>query len=117
MSNVVSLHPYFKAHEGELETFKALLPQFIERTATEEKCLYYDFTIHGDEIFCREAYVGGEGVNAHIENVGDLLGKALENSDLTRLEVHGTAEELEKVKPTFADLNPIYFEFAGGVTR
>lgn len=117
MSKVVSIHPYFKAHEGELETFKALLPQFVEKTATEENCLYYDFTIHGDEIFCREAYVGGEGVIAHIENVGEILGRALENADLTRIELHGPAEELEKVKATFADLNPIYFEFACGVDR
>jgi quinol monooxygenase YgiN len=117
MSNVVSLHPYFKAHPGELETFKALLPKFVEKTATEEACLYYDFSIHDDEIFCREAYVGGEGVITHIENVGELLGKALESSDLTRIEVHGPAAELEKVKALFADLNPTYFELACGVAR
>lgn len=117
MSTVVSLHPYFKVHTGELDNFKTLLPQFVGKTNTEELCLSYDFTICGDVVHCRESYTGGEGVNAHIENVGELLGQALGISDLLRLEVHGAAEELEKVKATFADLKPDYFIRECGVVR
>lgn len=117
MSNVVSIHPYFQVHEGELENFKALLPKFVEATDREELCLTYDFTINGDVVHCRESYRGGEGVNAHIENVGELLGQALGVSDLVRLELHGSAAELEKVKATFADLNPDYFVWDCGVAR
>lgn len=118
MSNVVSIHPYFKVREGELENAKALLPEFVKLTSNEDKCLYYDFTLNGDEIHCREAYVGGEGVLAHLENVGALLGRLLENhADLTRLELHGPADELDKVKTALADLNPTYFEFECGVDR
>ena len=41
LSNAVSLHPYFKAHPGKLETIKALLPRFVaSSTKTEEHCFY-----------------------------------------------------------------------------
>jgi len=116
--DVVSLHPYFKAHEGRFEDFLALLPQFVATTATEEKCLMYDFTSRdGSEIFCREAYVGAEGVLAHLQNVGDLLGQALEISDLTRVEVHGSAKELEKLKGPMGALNPAWYVFECGVEK
>ena len=55
LSNFVSLHPYFNVHPGKLDAFKAALPAFVEKTATEEKNLFYGFTINGDEIFCRKA--------------------------------------------------------------
>ncbi len=116
--SVVSLHPYFKAREGRFEEFRALLPEFVARTATEERCLWYDFTTRDEaEIFCREAYVGAEGVLAHLENVGDLLGKALEISDLIRVEVHGSAVELEKLKGPMGGLNPAWFVFECGVEK
>jgi quinol monooxygenase YgiN len=116
--NVVSLHPYFKAHEGRFEEFRALLPHFVAKTSTEQGCLYYDFTTRdGSEIFCREAYVGAEGVLAHLENVGALLGQALEMSDLIRLEVHGSASELEKLKGPMGALNPAWFVFECGLAK
>lgn len=112
---VVSLHPYFRANEGELEAFKAMLPQFVEKTSNEERCLHYGFTLNGDVIFCRESYLGAEGVLAHLENVGELLGKALEISELFRIEVHGSAEELDKLREPMADLNPDLFVFECGI--
>ncbi len=108
-SNFVSLHPYFKAHPGKLDAFKAALPAFIEKTATEEKNLFYGFSINGAEIFCREGYVGAEGLLAHLENVGALLAEALKIADLIRLEVHGPAEELEKLRGPLAHLKPAWF--------
>ena len=117
-ADVVSLHPYFTAHEGQFETFRSMLPQFVELTSSEEKCLYYDFTTrNGNEIYCREAYVGAEGVLAHLENVGELLGKALEIADLTRVEVHGSAENLAELEEAMGALNPAWFVFECGVQK
>ena len=116
-NNVVSIHPYFKAHPGKLAQFKAGLAAFVEKTATEEKNLYYEFTINGDEIFCREGYVGAEGVLTHLDNVGALLGEALAIADLTRLEFHGPAAELEKLKGPLAHLKPAWFALECGVPR
>jgi len=59
--------------------------------------------------FCREAYIGAEGVLAHLGNVGELLGKFLELAELARLEVHGPATELEKLRAPLADLNPDFY--------
>ena len=54
ISNFVSLHPYFKVHPGKLDAFKAGLPAFVEKTKTERKNLFYDFTISDDDVLCRE---------------------------------------------------------------
>ena len=109
LSNFVSLHPYFKVHAGKLDAFKAAFPAFIEKTRSEEKNLFYGFTINGDEVFCREGYTDAEGVLAHLDNVGALLAEALKIADLTRVELHGPADELDKLRKPLAHLNPAWF--------
>ena len=116
-ANVVSIHPYFKVHPGKLAEFKALLPAFVARTATEAGCLYYEFTSNGEEFFCREGYVGAAGVLAHLDNVGVLLGEALKLADLTRLELHGPAVELEKLKGPLAEMKIVWFALECGVVK
>lgn len=97
LSNFVSLHPYFKVHPGKLETVKAAFPRFVEKTATEKENLFYGFSVNGDEVFCREAYEGAEGILIHLENIA-LLANMLTMADLIRLELHGSAEEVDEVK-------------------
>ena len=113
----VSLHPYFKVHAGQLDAARILLREFVAKTAIEEKALYYEFTINGDEIFCREAYVDAAGALAHLTSVGALLEKMLAISTLTRLEVHGPAAELEKLKGPLGNLNPSWFTYECGMNR
>jgi quinol monooxygenase YgiN len=98
LSNFVSIHPYFKVHPGKIEAFKAAFPAFVEKTKSEERNLFYEFSVNGDEVFCREGYVGAEGLLAHLDNVGALLAEAFKIADLTRLEIHGPAEELDKLR-------------------
>jgi len=111
----VSIHPYFKVHPGKLDAARALLPQFVEKTSSEPARLYYEFTINDDVVFCREAYLDAAGTLAHLDNVGTLLGEMLKLSDLIRLEIHGPAAELEKLKAPLAALNPAWFSFECGV--
>ena len=113
----VSIHPYFKAHPGKLEAVKALLPRFVQKTTTEAKALHYEFTINGDEIFCREAYQDADGVLAHLANVGDLLTEMLQNADLIRIEMHGPADDLNKLKGPLAHLNAAWFATECGLNR
>ena len=94
-----------------------MLREFVAQTATEEKVIYYEFTLNGDEVFCREAYVGAEGALAHLTNVGALLDRMLTISRLTRLEIHGPAAELAKLKGPLAHLNPAWFTYECGVQR
>jgi quinol monooxygenase YgiN len=114
-ANVVSLHPYFKVHAGKLDAFKALLREFVARARTESACLHYDFTINGDEVFCRELYTGAAGALAHLENVGAQLQEALKISDLIRLELHGPAAELDQLRAPLANLSPSWFVRECGV--
>ena len=109
-SKFVSLHPYFKVHPGKVEAIKASLPRFVEKTASEEANLFYEFTMNGDELFCREAYESAEGLLAHLDNVGALLAETMKIADLVRLEIHGPAGELAKLKGPLTHLKPVLFE-------
>jgi quinol monooxygenase YgiN len=114
-SHAVSIHPYFQIREGNLEDFLALMPLFVAKTAAEPRCLYYDFMRNANIASCREAYVGAEGVFAHLENVGELLGKFLELADLIRLEIHGPMEEIEKLREPLAHLKPDFYIWETGL--
>lgn len=115
--NFVSLHPYFRAHPGKLEAAKLAFAEFVERTATEQDNLFYGFTVNGDEILCREAYGSAEGLLAHLENVAAPLSEMLKVADLIRVEVHGPAEELEKLKAPMSRLKPAWFTLETSLSR
>lgn len=114
---LVSLHPYFKVNAGQLEAAAALLREFVARTQSEEAMRYYEFTLNGDMVFCREAYVGAAGVLAHLKNVGDLLDRMLKLSELIRLEVHGTAAELDQLRGPLGGLKAEWFVYQCGTAR
>ena len=116
-TSVVSIHPYFKAKPGKLAEAKAVLPRFVAQTAQEKLVLHYDFTINGDEIHCRESYIGAEGLAAHLENVDAVLKEFLKVVDLIRLEVHGPAAELDKLKGGLDTLKPSWFVYECGISR
>ena len=48
---------------------KAILPEFVAKTRAETGNLFYEFTINGDEVFCREGYTSAEALLVHLENV------------------------------------------------
>ena len=100
-----------------MDEFLDLCEKFAEATSTESGCLWYDFTRSGEIIHCREAYNGAEGLLAHAENVNSIIGDALSISDLIRLEIHASADEIVKLKEPFADLNPEYYEFQMGIGK
>ena len=113
----VTLVPYFQVHPGQLEAFKGCVRQFVALTESEPKCLHYAFSFSGDAAHCREGYTDAEGLLAHLDNVGPVLQEALKIADLTRLEVHGPAAELAKLKEPLKALNPQYFELEEGGFR
>lgn len=113
-----TLVPYFKVASGKLDAFKALCEQFIDIVnKNEPNCLYYGFSIKDDVVHCREGYADAEGVLAHLENAGPLLGEALKICEIARLEVHGPKQELAKLRGPLADLNPEYYVLEYGFRR
>ena len=109
LSGFVSLHPYFKVSPEKLELLKGILPEFMAKTRNETQNLFYEFSVNGDEVFCREGYVNAEALLAHLANVSAMLEAAMKLADLIRIEVHGPAAELEKLKGPLAHLNPAWF--------
>lgn len=112
-----TLVPYFKIHAGKIDDFKRLCEQFMQLTETEDKVMFYGFSFSGDEAHCREGYADADGVLKHLENVGAPLGEALKIADITRLEVHGPAEEVDKLREPLAELNPQFFVLEYGFRR
>ncbi len=112
-----TLVPYFQVYEGKLDLFKDLCLKFMEKTKQESKCLYYGFSFKDNLVHCREGYDGGEGILAHLENVGSILEEALKISDLVRLEIHGCEEELAKLREPLPEFKPEFFVLEYGFRR
>ena len=109
-----SIVPYFKVNDGKMKDFKLICEEFVARTKTEKQCLYYGFSFLGDIAHCREAYTDAQALLTHIDNVGDLIAKALEISELTRLEIHGPEQELNKLRAPLNELNADFYALEYG---
>jgi quinol monooxygenase YgiN len=109
LTGFVSLHPYFKVPPDKLAVLKGILPEFVAKTRDETRNYFYEFTVSDDIVFCREGYVNAEALLEHLGNVQAMLEQALAMAELIRLEVHGPARELEKLKGPLAHLNPEWF--------
>lgn len=112
-----SIAPYFKVPAENLSRFKDLCAKFIETTGQEAKCLYYGFAFDGDQVHCREGYADADGLLAHLANVGALLQEALQLAAITRLEIHGPADELDKLRGPLAELKPQFFTLECGFRK
>ena len=117
VDNVCTLAPYFKISDENMETFKKLGGELIEKTKSEKDCIYYSFTMSGNEALCREGYTSAAAILNHLENVAALLGEVLQIAEITRFEVHGPKGQLDILRKNLAELNPQYFELIGGFNR
>eukprot|EP00929_Paragymnodinium_shiwhaense_P041570 TRINITY_DN2157_c1_g1_i1.p1 TRINITY_DN2157_c1_g1~~TRINITY_DN2157_c1_g1_i1.p1 ORF type:complete len:912 (-),score=368.51 TRINITY_DN2157_c1_g1_i1:215-2950(-) len=113
--SMVSVHPYFTVVD--MGATKPLMEEFITKTKTEKNCLYYGWDLDGSNLFCREAYLNASAVLEHLENVGPLLDKILAGpAKLDRLEFHGPASELAKLKATAEKLSAKLFVSDKGIS-
>ena len=82
----------------------------VDLTKNEEGCMYYGWTIKDDKLFCREAYVNGKAVAAHIDNVVGAVGEMLESgaASLDKIELHGPASEWPDCKEQCDSLGMVY---------
>jgi quinol monooxygenase YgiN len=113
----VTFAPYFKIHSGKMQEFKALCQRFVEKTKSEQGCLFYGFTFDGDTAVCREGYQDADAALAHLQNVGALLGEFGKLMDMLRFEVHGPESELAKLRGPLADFKPQFFTLEYGFRR
>jgi len=113
----VSIHPYFKVSDENMEKFRGYIEQFVAKASAEPGCLYYGFSFNADVAHCRECYDDADAALAHIQNVGALITEALGISELVRFEIHGVEQELAKLREPLADLNATYFTLEYGMRR
>jgi len=110
---MVTIVPYFKVPADKMDDFKAAMAgcSAAVKTGTPD-CLFYGFTICGDEVHCREAYKSGEAAVQHIKDVGEPLGKMA--PFLQNIAVMGPAAELAKTKEAFDPIGATYWETDSG---
>lgn len=109
--------PYFEVHAGKLDAFKGLCQKMVDQTTDEPKCLYYGFSFDGNTVHCREGYADAEGLLHHLKRIDPLLQEALQIADLTRLEIHGPEQELDRLRQPLAALNPRFFVLEYGIRK
>lgn len=114
----VTIQPYFKVKDGELDRVRPYLEQFVELTKAEKNCLYYGFSINGNKVHCREGYADADAdaALAHLDNVGGLLQYVLGSGimELTDLQLHGPQAELARLREPTAALNPSFWALEYG---
>ena len=112
----VTIHPYFKVSDEKLQSFKRLAEDLIELTRGEMGCLFYGFTYSAGEAYCREGYQDAESLVSHLDNVSDLIQRLVSISELSRLEVHGPQDEIDKLRewPLIKKFRPKYYVLEGG---
>ncbi len=116
-ANLVTIHPYFQLHPGMQARANEVMEKFILKTQGEPLCLFYEFSLLGEEVFCREGYVGAAGVLHHLQNIGAILEEMLTIANLTRLEFHGPADEMDLLREPLAHLDARLFVVTSGAAR
>lgn len=103
------IEPTFKVNNW--DNVNLILEEFMEATKKEPGNIYYGFVVNKETntFFCREAYVDGDAINTHLENVTPLLGKLLDGpAELVSLHLKGPEEEVAKFKPGTDPLGAVY---------
>jgi hypothetical protein len=109
---VCHLYPYFKLKQPNVfkKTWYEAYPD-TKANMVSEKSHQYAFSFEASGVAsCRESYGDAEGILLHLKNVDVPLKTVLGGpADLMRLEVHGPAAEVEKLKPALGPLGCDFF--------
>ena len=108
-STLCTVHAYYDLMDE--NKAEPVLADLAAKTKTERGCLYYGWTKAGDTLFCREGYLDSAAVLAHLSNVQSFDG--LSNcATLRRLELHGPAAEIAKLRQVAQEMKAECFERA-----
>jgi len=91
--------------------FLAGVKDFQNLTKQEQKVKYYGFCLNGSKAICREGYDCAEGFLEHLQNVDIPLKAALEVADVTRVEVHGPASEVDKLREPLKSFPAVFWPY------
>jgi quinol monooxygenase YgiN len=109
-----TIDPTFTILTDDESKIDEMCQQLIDVTKKETGVMYYGFVKNDTTktLTCCEAYKDGDAVNAHFDNVGPLLGSALEQGlvKLERIIIHGPKTEILKTKSKADPLGALYYE-------
>ena len=110
---MVSIHPHFTIKDGKMDQCVALLAEILVLTKSNEPdCLFFNITIcRPNKAYVREAYKDGAAALFHLKNMGHMIPKLFEVSDIN-VQVHGPAEEIEPLKELLPDAD--FYEAISG---
>jgi hypothetical protein len=91
--------------------FLAGVKDFQELTKQEEKVKYYGFCMNGAKAICREGYDNAQGFLEHLQNVDGPLKVAMETADIVRVEVHGPAQEVDKLREPLMSFPAVFWPY------
>ncbi|SDK43103.1 Quinol monooxygenase YgiN [Methylophilus rhizosphaerae] len=112
-----SVSPYFEIHPGKAAAFRLICEKYVQWSSREPGCLYYGFSFDGDLAHCREGFRDAAALLSHIENLRPILHEMGEVSELVRMEVHGPAVELARLRDVLAGMHPQYFVLEYGFRK
>ena len=77
-----------------------IMAEFVKKTRNEAGCLYYGWSLCGDQLVCEEIYLNAAAVAAHLQNIGPQIGQITAEgvAKLDSIALHGPAGEVEKCK-------------------
>ena len=103
-TTMVSIHPYFTIKDKKMDQCMALLEEILVITkANEPNCHSFNITpCSSDKAYVREAYKDGAAALSHLKNMGYMISKLFEVSDIT-VQVQGPAKEIEPLNEILPD--------------
>ena len=112
-TTMVSIHPHFTIKDGKMDQCIALLEEILVLTkANEPDCLFFNITTCGsDKAYVREAYKNGAAALFHLKNMGHMIPKLFEVSDIA-VQVQGPAKEIEPLRDILPDAD--FYEAISG---
>lgn len=107
---IVTLIGTFNIRPGNASQFRANCEKMVALHDKEPGHLGSAYSFDGDSsAVSREDYDSADAVRRHMEIGERIYENTRELVDITGVEVHGPADELDKLRELFADLSPRYF--------
>ena len=104
----VTIVPYMKVKEGQMEKYRKIIDEFYEKTRQgKANCLYYEYCTNGNTILCREGYKTGEDLLQHFADVAQPYQKAKNLAEFD-ISIVGPKSELDKIRKD-PNVDPVKF--------
>ena len=109
-SKFLTIQPTFTIND--MAKAEPFMKKCVDLTKNEAGCMYYGWTIQGDKLFCREAYVDAAAVQAHLDNIVPSVGEMLDSgaASLDKIEFHGPKAGWPTFKKSADALGAIYWD-------